>query len=50
MIQILGIASVKGFFTTYDCDPTQPGVYARVTSGLTWIEQQISGDTCPRPT
>ena len=28
MFHILGIASVKGFLTTFDCDPTQPGVYA----------------------
>jgi len=32
------------------CDPAAPGLYARVTSGLPWIEQQISGNTCPRPT
>jgi len=32
------------------CDPAAPSTYSRVTSRLTWIEQQISGDTCPRPT
>ena len=26
-----------------------PGVYARVTSQLSWISDQISGTTCPEP-
>jgi len=48
---LIGIASINSQqLLASNCDPTEPGVYARVTSGLTWIEQQISGDTCPRPT
>jgi len=45
---VSGVGSVLGLLT--GCDPAVPGLYSRVTSGLPWIEQQISGDTCPRPT
>jgi len=45
--------SIIGMAGTIGCN--EPGTtaradkYARVTSGLTWINQQISGNTCPRP-
>ena len=29
--------------------PGYPGVYARVTGALSWIKQQVSGNTCPKP-
>lgn len=43
---IIGIAATSGCSE----NPARGDKYARVTSGLTWINQQISGNTCPRPT
>ena len=30
-------------------DPDYPGVYARVTKVLTWIQKKIKGTTCMPP-
>ena len=46
-IHFIGIA-IQPAYTP--CGTREPGLYSRVTKALTWIQENISGETCPKPT
>lgn len=43
------IVGVTSWGSALECGLKKPSVYARVTSQLSWIRDNMSGTTCPAP-